>query len=174
MDRNKILITSITLGIIASASAGLIGLTNLLTKDQIVRNEKNKINTGIKEIFGKNKEVFDSESIDIENYKYVTAMYRVKNDDGYDYAIRTDGSNMYGKISLLIGFETSSHGFKGIFVIKDEQTYASTLEEEYISKVNDGSRPMESISCGATYGATLVREMTYRAKSYVCDRIWKV
>ena len=54
-DKKKYIITSITLGAIAASSGLLIGVTNLVTKDQITKNEENKINNGIKEIFDQNK-----------------------------------------------------------------------------------------------------------------------
>ena len=47
-DKKQYIITSLTLGAIAAVSAAIIGLSNLITRDQIKRNEINKINSGIK------------------------------------------------------------------------------------------------------------------------------
>ena len=51
-NKKHYIITSITLGIIAASSALLIGLTHVLTKDQIAKNEENKVNAGIQKIYG--------------------------------------------------------------------------------------------------------------------------
>ena len=162
MGKKKYIITSITLGLIAASSGALIGLTNLITKDRIAQNEQNKINAGICEIFGKNATI-SSES-EKTGYKYVTYLYNV-NEDGL--AFKTEGSNTYGKISLLVGFNQNSESeyvFAGLYVVNNEQTYASTLTKNYLDPVNDGSRDLDDVSCGATYGAKLVRDMVNEAK----------
>ena len=76
---------------------------------------------------------------------------------------------MYGKISLLVGFRlsekegTQSYAFVGLYEIVDEQTYSSTLQENYINPLNGGNRDLDDVSCGATYAATLVRDMVNEA-----------
>ena len=168
-SKKKYIVTAVTLGIIAAGSAALIGVTNLVTKDHIAKNEKNKINAGIVEIFGENASVGDPSKT--EDHKYVTEGYTVWI-DGYAsaFAYRTTGSNAYGKISLLVGFNHSCD-FAGIYVISDEQTYASTLEDKYITSVNGGG-DINDVTCGATYGAKLVRDMINDAQSIVDAIIW--
>ena len=177
MSSKHYLITSITLGVIAASSGLLIGLTNLATKDAIAKNEKKKISNGINEIYGKTSLKY--EEIDISGeYKFIQYTYEVK-DEGditLGYAFRTTGSNIYGKISLIIGFENSasnSYVFTGLSVIVDEQTYASTLEDEYIDPLNDGIVNLDDVSCGATYGAKLVRDMVNEAEE-AAKVLWKV
>ena len=163
--KKQYIITSITLGIIAASRAALIGLTNLLTRDQIARNEKNKINAGIQEIFGKDSKASEEEKFEKE-YKYLTGYYKVSDneDKALGFAIKSSGSNMYGKISLIIGFSQDTHAFLGLYTVVNEQTYASTLEENYLIPLND-KKDLENVdvSCGATYGATLVRDMVLKA-----------
>ena len=83
------------------------------------------------------------------------------------WAVRTTGSNMYGKISMLVGFDYSSKLFKGIYLITNEQTYATTLVENYVSPLNSGDRQLDDVKCGATYGATLINEMVTNAQEYI-------
>ena len=164
-NKKHYVITSITLGAIAAASALLIGGTNLLTRGQIAKNEKNKISSGISEIFGKSASV--SSEFEVKDQKYTNYAYEISVGDNPSkaYAFRTTGSNMYGKISLLIGFyEGSDPTFVGLSIITNEQTYATTLVENYIDPLNDGSRDLDDVSCGATYGAKLVRDMVNDAK----------
>jgi len=161
MDSQKkhYLITALTLGIITAASAAIIGLTNMVTRDQIARNEENKINAGIVEIFGENAKK-SGDQHNLENYKYVQYYYDVTNGtEQIGYAFRTSGSNMYGKISLMVGFYYATEAFKALSIVTNEQTYATTLVENYINPVNEGTRVVEDVSCGATYGARLVRDM---------------
>ena len=165
-------LTSLTLGIIAASAAGIIGLTNFATKDRIAENEKQKIRDGIDSIFGTGSEILNEFEISDKDYNYLVYGYQVKNDDSglNRYAIKTLGSNSYGKISLLVGvFENSSHEYKfgRLSIIVDEQTYASTLEDDYIDVIN-GNEHYDDIDvhCGATYGATLVRNMIDMTVSY--------
>ena len=67
-DAKKYIITAVTLGVIAAASAGLIGLTNLFTAKRIAQNEQNKIKAGIVEIF--NDETVILEETSLSGYKY--------------------------------------------------------------------------------------------------------
>ena len=103
-SKKHYIITSLTLGAIAAASAALIGVTNLITKDQIVKNEKNKINAGIAQIYGKNATI--SSDLELKGYQYSNHLYVVDNGENQEsLALRTTGSNMYGKISLIAGFK---------------------------------------------------------------------
>ena len=160
----KYLLTAVTLGAIAMASGLLIGATNLITKDRIAQNEKNKINNGIVEIFGNNASVKEQNKVD-GDYEYVVERYAVQENNVISgYAFRTTGSNMYGKISLIIGFTSDQYIFKGLSIIANEQTYASTLVENYINPLNGGIQDVADVSCGATYGAKLVRDMVNEAQ----------
>ncbi len=180
-SKKHYIIVSLTLGIIAAASAGLIGLTNLLTANQIAQNEQNKINAGITALFGEDASI--AAENEITGYKYTNYEYQVSSPDNTeDYALRTTGSNMYGKISLLVGFRymvgpegsgtpIAEYVFTGLYVITNEQTYASTLEDNYIDPLNDGDVDLDDVSCGATYGATLIRDMVNEAQSVVDARL---
>lgn len=161
-NKKHYIITALSLGLIAAASGGIIASVNLITRDQIKKNEEAKIRNGLVAIFGNDLVV--EEEKDLESYQYVNHYYSLNNNN---YVFRTSGSNMYGKISLLLGFslneEKQEYGFVGLYVITDEQTYASTLEDKYISPVNSGNRNYEDVSCGATFGAKLVRDMINEA-----------
>ena len=167
------ILTSITLGVIAAASAGIIGLTNFLTKDRIALNEQQRIKKGISSIFGKEVEVLDEFTINNNNYNLLTYGYSVKNDEsGLDrYAIKTYGYNSYGKISLIVGvseLDTHEFIFLGVSIISNEQSYATTLEDKYIDVINQKYDKYDKVDvhCGATYGATLVKEMVDMTVSY--------
>ena len=171
-NTKKYVITSITLGIIAAASAGLIGLANLATKDKIAENEMNKIKSGLVEIFGKNATIGESKSVNEikdkigANRPYLEHYYSLKEDENtIGYAFRTSGSNEYGKITLIVGFINNSEAtFKGMSVVVNEQTFATTLVENYIDPVNGGKRDISDTSCDATYGATLIKNMINEAQ----------
>ena len=169
-NAKKYIITAVTLGVIAAASAGIIGLTNLLTAKQIAANEQKRFNAGIVAIFGENASV-DANYKNEVNGKYIQEWYWVHMGEGVDsnYIFKTTGSNMYGKISLLIGFD-SSKVFKGTYMLVNEQTYASTLLENYLVPLNGGDRELDDVTCGATYGAKLVRDMVNEAQEY-CNGI---
>ena len=164
------LMTAITLGAIAAASGVLIGLTNLITANQIKQNEINKINEGMKEIFKQNSVKYQEFSLEeagiSDEYKYSNIFYLVtdENDNQLGCAIRTDGSNMYGKISLIVGFDKAEQNFLSLSIVTNEQTYATTLVDNYINPLNDGDIILDDVTCGATYGAKLVRDMVNEAQ----------
>ena len=76
---------------------------------------------------------------------------------------------MYGKISLLVGFDRYKV-FKGTYTLVNEQTYASTLVDNYLVPLNGGDKELDDVTCGATYGAKLVRDMVKEAQEY-CNGI---
>ena len=178
MDKKHYVITAVTLGLICAASGALIGATNLITKDKIAQNEKNRINSGICEIYGQNATILEdidkNEAGLTGDYKYVERLYSISQDgtNSIGYAFRTTGSNMYGKVSLLVGYLQEGCKFVGTYIVVNEQTYASTLEDNYVVKLNDGSRELDDVSCGATYGAKLVRDMIKEA-GLAAEEIWK-
>ena len=167
-------ITAITLGAIGAVSALAIGLTNFVTAERIKTNEQNKINSGIVEIFGENAKISLDQEFENEEYKYIERVYEVSSSDDTQigYAFRTTGSNNYGKISLLVGFNLSSEFIK-MEVVANEQTYAQTLVDNYIVPLNGDASKIDDVSCGATYGAKLVRDMINEAKQASESKPWR-
>ena len=167
-NKKHYLITAITLGAIAAASAVLIASANLITKKRIEKNEENRFNAGIAAIFGENVSTV-SFATDVKIYDKTDDSYIVHDaeDKAIGWAVLTTGKNMYGKISLIAGFDYNSKTFKSIYVVTNEQTYASTLVDNYIDPLNKGDVKLDDVSCGATYGAKLIRDMVNAAQSYV-------
>ena len=166
-SKKHYIITAITLGAIAAASGVLIGAANLITRDQIKKNEAKKFNAGIVAIFGEG--AYTSDFSPNINDGYLVSSYHVNNEDNSvkGWAVVASGSNMYGKISLIAGFDYDTKAFKGIYVTTNEQTYASTLVDNYINPLNNGDVQLDDVSCGATYGAKLVRDLVNASQSYV-------
>ena len=168
-DKKRYIMTAIILGSIAASSGVLIGVTNLITANKIKENERNKIQEGIATIFGKSSLNYEEISLNdagiTGEYKYIETFYTVKDNDNNEFGcvFRLTGSNMYGKISLIAGFDKASEEFISLSMITNEQTYASTLVDNYINPLNDGTRDLDDVSCGATYGAKLVRDMINEA-----------
>ena len=177
VSKKKYIIASVTLGVIAATSAGLIGLTNLITRGPIDKNEKIATRDGICEIFVTdivNKETISYEDVKLEKkYDYVKNAYLVKdNDIQLGYAFKTSGYNSYGKITLIVGFSQLDHSFLGTSVVEDEQTYANKLENKYINPLNEGTTEIDNVYCGATFGAKLVRKMINEASEAGVE-LWK-
>ena len=165
----KYVLTAVTLGVIAASGALLIAGTNMVTRDKIAQNEQESINSGIVTIFGEGA-YFNDYSLPAlpegEEYTYITTCYQVKDNKDLitGYAFRTDGSNNYGKISLIIGYNTGGI-YKGLSVVANEQSFASTLKKGYLDVIKNGEKTIDEVdvSCGATYGAKLVRNMVEEA-----------
>ncbi len=170
-NKKHYIITAVTLGAIAATSALLIGVANLVTAKRIEKNAVEKFNKGVASIFGSGALPTVFEDLD-ENTGYIDKAYTVNNSESVlcGWAIYTTGSNMYGKISLIAGFDYESKVFKGVYLVSNEQTYASTLVDNYINPLNSGTVELDDVSCGATYGAKLVRDMVNAAQSYVNEK----
>ena len=174
----KYIFTALTLGLIAAGGALFIATTNMITRGPIAENEKKAINKGIASIFDDYEHIYYSSEEDVkkdnDNNPYVDHIYYVKdglleNDENnvvIGYALRTTGSNQYGKLSLIVGFDTS-YAYVGLSVVTNEQSFASTLNKNYIIPVQKGERELDKVSCGATYGATTIRDMVNNAKNMV-------
>ena len=163
-NMKKYILTAVTLGLIAMASGLLIGATNLVTKGPIAEYEKEQFNNGVVEVFGEGAKADINDKKDMpESFesKYVTNYYIVSdaNDLNIGYLFMTNGSNSYGKISLIVGYTSDTCALKGFSVLKNEQSFASTLKKKYITLVQSKERDYTDVSCGATYGAKLIRNM---------------
>ena len=175
----KYILTSITLGLIAASGALLIAGTNMITKDRIAENEQKSINNGIATIYGAGSVAEEYSLPRGSEYTYITKCYKVRSEEDEDYfegyAFRTDGSNNYGKISLIIGFGNNK-SYVGLSIIANEQSFASTLKKGYIDLIKDGSQTIDdvSVSCGATYGAKLVRAMVEEAQKATDELLTEV
>ena len=168
----KYILTSLTLGLIAASGALLIAGANMITRGPIADNEQKAINKGIATIFADGATGTDTPLPEGVSYTYVKTYYAVKdqNDSSLGYALRTEGYNNYGKVSLIIGFNKDCI-YKGLSIISNEQSYASQLKSGYLNKIQDGSKTIDDVDvhCGATYGATLVRKMVIEAGDAVKD-----
>ena len=178
-NMKKYILTAVTLGIIAASGALLIAGTNMITRDRIAQNEKESISKGIASIFEDGEVGADFSFDDVKEYyadsKYVEHVYEIikytNEENPFMYleglAIKTTGSNNYGKISLIIGFDKDCN-YKGLSIISNEQSFASTLKKGYLDKIKDGKETVEGVdvSCGATYGAKLVKAMVEEAKEF--------
>ena len=168
-DIKKYILTGVILGSVAAVSAGLIAGVNLLTKKRIDQNKVDKFNAGVKQIFKDSKSVEEKENFSKPEFTYVIKSYDVKDKDNalIGYVFETEGANNYGKISLLVGLDATNCNFVSLYLTKNEQSYATILQDNYVNKVVSGKRDYENVepnTIGATRGAELVRDMVNEAK----------
>ena len=166
----KYLITAITLGTIAMASGLLIAATNLITKDPISAYEQKKINEGLADVYEVDVKALKSDTAELDQtFDYVNSTYYVvkdENDAPMGYAFKTKGTNSYGDISLIVGFN-KDYIYKGVAVVTNGQSFASTLKKNYLDPLVKDHKTVDEVdvSCGATYGAKLTRDMINSASS---------
>ncbi len=171
----KFITIGLILGGMSAVAAGILGGVNLLTKKTIEDNDKKTSDVALNKVLEK---VFsdatshsdDPKKINSEEYNYVLKEYEAYREDksvlGYVYY--TSGKNAYGSISLMVGIRDER--IANYVVVTNTQSYATTLEENYIGKflADPDNVDFDSIDthCGATYGATLVKNMCDQALSY--------
>ena len=154
-----------------AALCGVLGLViaggDMLTRDTIAKNKIQKEQNGLKKVFGENatygeaKEIKNSPTLQ----KYWTV--EVENQEiGRVYA--TSNSNAYGTVSLLVGIG-SDFSLGNIITLENTESYASTLEEKYLdvyASSSDKEAAVEQVKCGATFGATMCRDMIRAAQAH--------
>ena len=165
----KYVVTGVILGSIAAVAAGVIGLTNLITAKRIEQNKIDKRNAGIAYIFNDGSEGFEVSTISKGNTpnddsKEYYEVYNKKNDDFLGFAIQCEGSNSYGKVVFIAGYRADTRAFIRLSTITNEQSYATILEDNYIGRLNNGEKEVD-VHCGATRGATLVKELLDEAQA---------
>lgn len=167
----KFITIGLILGGMSAVAAGILGGVNLLTKKTIEDNDKKAQNTALKKVFSDAASYSDDpKEVNSEEYNYVLEEYEAYKEDesvlGYVYY--TSGKNAYGSISLMVGIRDDR--IANYVVVTNTQSYATTLEENYIGKflADPNNVDFDSIDthCGATYGATLVKNMCDQALGY--------
>lgn len=165
-NAKKYIITSITLGAIAASSALLIGLANMVTRDRIKQNEIAKTKAGLAEIYGSNATYGDAIEINDKNYPHLLCYYPASIDEQViGNVFKASGKNEFGDITLLVGVSTQNEAGH-IYLITNTQSYASTLVNNYVGPYNNGRVSLDDVSCGATHGAELVKELVDEAVSW--------
>lgn len=162
-----------TLGIIGGVAALLIGLTNFLTVDTIKKNEQKKVETGLSSVY-KEATKFEEGDKPFEGTQYLVSYWKAyKDETELGYVYKTSGKNSYGTVSMLIGvYGAGSLGT--ISLLTNTETYAGTLEDNYVTPYNSGDTKdtaIDDVHCGATYGAKLIQAMAKEAKAnYIEDK----
>ncbi len=165
-NAKKYILTSVTLGAIAASSALLIGLANMVTRDRIKQNEIAKTKAGLAEIYGSNAIYGDAIEINDKNYPHLLCYYPASIDEQViGNVFKASGKNEFGDITLLVGVSTNNEAGQ-IYLITNTQSYASTLVNNYVGPYNNGRVELDDVSCGATHGAELVRDLVLEAVNW--------
>lgn len=173
----KILKVSLVLGAISSISAGVIGLANAVTAPKIKENAKKKELSSLPQIFGGTSDDYEEVTYDgnslTDKYEltYTLKQWKYEGNSEYkgSYIFKSYGKNSYGTVTLLVGI-TSEVKLYNIYLIEDTESYKSVLEPNYVDAYNNSNNKeesLENVKCGATYGATMIRDMVKEALSIV-------
>lgn len=163
----KYIVTSLTLCLIAGASAGIIGLANYITAPILESNNDDATTRLLRQVFGDNS-TFSSETT-IDNKTYLISYWTAKvNGSEVGDVFKTAGTNSYGEISMIVGIKTNGSVGK-IYLITNTESYA-TYVNDYVDQYNNGDRALDDVQCGATRGATLVKNMAVAAQNFYKER----
>lgn len=169
---------ALVLGGIASISALLIALTYMITNSVIEENNLKKTLESLKNIYGEDKIYEKVEDINNESYSYLNSYYACYDSlddnkgDLIGYVFSCDGKNDYGTIEMIVGVTVESVISK-IYLIVNDQSYGQTVQNNYVDSFNNGEIEIGDVSCGATYSATLIRDMSLQAQQYFNDFLGK-
>lgn len=152
------------IGIVVAAS--IVGV-NALTKDTIAQNEIKSKNKAMNNVF---KGCSFGETIYIENVEYLvsyTTAYKEDIEQGDVYY--TTGKNAYGSISMMVAIYLNGE-LGQISLVENSQSFASTVEDNYVTPYNNNELKIDDVKCGATYGAKLIRDMAHSAQNHYKER----
>lgn len=171
---------SLVLALIAMVCSAIIAGINLATSPIIAKNKEQTEEQTIKKIF-KDYDKELSEDIPVENEaisKKILA--RDKDGNALGYVYNVSGKNAYGTIALMVAIKDEL--VYQVEFITNEQSFASTVESHmrssypssekssveigFAPEVSAKVQPLDledvegvDVNCGATYGATLIKEL---------------
>lgn len=184
---------SATLGAIALVCALLIALINLVTNPVIETNDKTTELNTCKEIFDKydesKSESKSGNDLSNKNEAIIKIIY-AKDSDGKSLGTiyKVSGKNAYGTITLMVGIDSQNRVCQVEF-IENGQSFASTVNNhvlenypssestdvhlgayeksngEKVSSLETSKIDGIDVKCGATYGATLVKDLVKIAQN---------
>lgn len=147
-------------------SAAIVGV-NELTKNRIVENQQKSKNEAMAKVF---KDCQFGETTNVEGVEYLVS-YTTATKDGVEQGdvYYTTGKNMYGGISMMVAVYLNGN-LGQISLVENTQSFASTVEDNYLKPYNNNKRSIDDVTCGATYGATLIRNMAKAAQTHYKER----
>lgn len=156
----KYLTVGLTLAILSGTAALLIGLTDYFTAPKIKENEALKLTASLKVVYPSATKTSDATALEGGEYcsEYYVA-YKDETELGYIY--KASGTNQFGVITLLAGISDSK--LDRISLLANGQTLAGTLVDGYVTPLNNKTAALDDVSCGATFGAKLIRSMVNEA-----------
>ncbi len=167
-DAKKMVKVALTLALIASGAALIVSSLNLFTAPRIEANRLAKEKSGLEAIFAK-AEIGESSNIDKGSLK---KYWPVVLEDGESARIYSaSGKNGYGAVSILIGVY-SDFTLGRMEILENTETYGPTLQKGYVApyqyadNAEDRAIALEDVSCGATYGAKLIKGMVLEAVAH--------
>lgn len=147
--------------VITMISAGVLAVSNNLTKDKIAEIEAEARLVALKEIFGEDKEFKEIDSIKldeiIDNNSAILEIFEVYNgDDLFAFAIKTKSSGYDGDIIMLTGFSLEDGNIIDMRILDHSETPgigAKAEDPEFTSKFI-GKNTDEVITVDTLTGAT--------------------
>jgi hypothetical protein len=158
--------TAFVLTIIAASGALLIAGANMLTSPIIARNEAKKEADALQKVFG--DDAIFAEPKNIENSANLFRFYDASYSGGEGRVYKASGRNGYGEIDMLIGLKNDCSLYN-FFVLNNGQSYGTTLQENYLTPIrlaDDKDTAYNNVSCGATFGAKLVKQLIDASKEH--------
>lgn len=159
--------TAIVLCIICGLCAVLIAFINFLTAPVIKNNKVKAEAKACSEIFPN----MEYEEVEL-NANTDTAIEKkwLAKENGIDVGViySVSGRNAYGNISLLVGISKADGSVKKVVLTTNTQSYAKVVKNHVNSAYNSGNQVFVDdvdVKCGATFGATLVKELIQIAVS---------
>ena len=153
---------------------GVLGLAiaggDLITRDIIVNNKTKKEEAGVTYLFGQDVTYDPFVEIRDADYPTLTKYCTVNDGDaevGRVYA--SNGANAYGEVALLIAIYADTFALGNVYTITNTESYAATLEDGYLlpyQQSDNKEAAVYEVSCGATYGAKLCRDMILSAQAH--------
>lgn len=154
-----------------AVAALLIGGAYVIANPLIEENRQKALEEALSVCFANDDDTFSDAVSMPEDCEYLSNYYiAYASGEEYGYIYQGSGSNTYGSVEIAVGL-TYADGelvYGCIGVIENTESYKTTLENNYIAVFNasPSQESLNSISCGATFGAKLIRNIVNEAVEY--------
>ncbi len=162
----KVFLTAFTLMLVAGLAGAVIVLLNMFTEPIIDANNSKLEQQKLQEVY---------ESAEFENSSFTdngeeVAYYLAKsNNEVVGFVYKVSGKNAYGSITLLVGVNKNGT-VKRAVIMENTESFATDINKQFSKNYHNDMTKDEvdsvDVKGGATYGATLIKELINQALSY--------
>ena len=162
----KVFLTAFTLMLVAGLAGAVIVLLNMFTEPIIEANNAKLEQQKLQEVYEAAE--FESSSF-TDNGEEVSYYLAKSNNEVVGFVYKVSGKNAYGSITLLVGVNKNGT-VKRAVIMENTESFATDINKQFNKNYHNDMTKDEvdsvDVKGGATYGATLIKDLINQALTY--------